>query len=87
MKLSGYGCVLLAAALWATLGVFYKGLSANFQMGSLAIVFYRALIAALVLFIALGIWRGNELHLRKHDWVFFILFGLVGVAAFFYILT
>ena len=85
MKLSGYSFILIAAALWATLGVFYKGLIANHQLAPLVIVFYRAMIAALVLFIVLGIWRCNELRLKKQDWVFFILFGFFGVTAFFYI--
>ena len=85
MKLSGYGYILIAAALWATLGLFYKGLITAFQFSPLAIVFYRALIAALILFFILGIWRRSDLHLGKGDRLFFIVFGLFGVAAFFYI--
>jgi drug/metabolite transporter, DME family len=77
--------VLIAAALWVTLGVFYKGLIANYQMAPLSIVFYRAMIAALVLYIILGVWRRNELCLKKQDWGFFILFGFLGVTTFFYV--
>ena len=85
MKFSGYSFVLIAAALWATLGVFYKGLIANYRMAPLSIVFYRAMIAALVLFIVIAIWQRNDLRLNKRDRGFFILFGFLGVTAFFYI--
>lgn len=85
MRLSGYSFILIAATLWATLGVFYQGLIANYQISPLTIVFSRSLIAALVLFIAIGITNRKQLQLKKHDWLFFICFGLIGVTAFFYI--
>jgi predicted membrane channel-forming protein YqfA (hemolysin III family) len=65
MKFSGYGFVMIAAPLWATLGVFYKGLIVNYRMEPLSIVFYRAMIASLVLFIFLGIFRRNELCVKN----------------------
>ena len=82
---SGYVFILTAAALWATLGLFYKSLISVFQLSPVIIVFFRALIAAVVLFIILGIWQRKDLRLNKRDRLFFILFGLCGVAAFFYI--
>ena len=53
-------------------------------MEPLSIVFYRAMIASLVLFIILGIFRRNELCVKKWDWRLFILLGFLGVTALFY---
>ncbi len=78
----GYGLVLLAAALWATLGLFYKGLAAS-GLPLLTIVFFRAGMAALVLLLVL-LWRDRaSLRLGGRDLLFFLAFGLVGVAAFY----
>lgn len=81
-SVGGYGLVLTAAALWATLGLFYKGLAAS-GLPLLTIVFFRAGIAALALFLAL-LWRDRaSLRLSGRDVLFFLAFGLVGVAAFY----
>ncbi len=81
-RVGGYGLVLVAAALWATLGLFYKGLAAS-GLPLLTIVFFRAGIAALALFLAL-FWRDRaSLRLSGRDLLFFLAFGLVGVAAFY----
>jgi DME family drug/metabolite transporter len=81
-SLGGYTLVLVAAGLWATLGLFYKGLAAS-GLPLLTIVFFRAGIAALVLFLVL-LWRDrSSLRLTRNDALFFLAFGLVGVAAFY----
>lgn len=81
-RLRGYGLALVAACLWATLGLFYQGLEAH-GLPRLTIVFYRAVVAAVVLLVVLG-WRRREwLRLQRRDWLLFLVFGLVGVAAFF----
>jgi len=81
-RLRGYGLALVAACLWATLGLFYRGLEA-YGLPRLTIVFYRAVVAAAVLSMVLG-WRRREwLRLQRRDWLLFLVFGLVGVAAFF----
>jgi DME family drug/metabolite transporter len=81
-RLQGYGLALVAAALWATLGLFYRRLE-GYGLPRLTIVFYRAAIASAVLFLVLG-WRKPEsLRLRRRDWPLFLAFGLLGVAAFF----
>ncbi|MCS7282696.1 MAG: EamA family transporter [Anaerolineae bacterium] len=78
----GYGLVLVAATLWATLGLFYKGLAAS-GLPLLTIVFFRASVAAVILLLAL-FWRDpRSLRLSWPDVGFFLLFGLVGVAAFY----
>lgn len=81
-RLQGYGLALVAACLWATLGLFYKGLVA-LGVPLFTIVFYRALTAALILFAGLTWRRPASLCLAKRDWPLFLTFGLVGVAAFF----
>lgn len=81
-SVGGYGLILLAATLWATLGLFYKGLAAS-GLPLLTIVFFRAAIAALALFLVL-LWRDRpSLRMTRRDLLFFLTFGLIGVAAFY----
>lgn len=79
----GYFLVLVAAAFWATLGIFYKTLISTYHLTPLAIVFWRALIAAAALFLYLRFRQKSGLFLKKRDGFFFLAFGLIGVAAFF----
>jgi len=81
-RLRGYGLVLVAAGLWATLGLFYQLLAA-YGLPPLTIVFFRAAIAALTLFLVLGWRRRDWLRLERRDWPLFVAFGLIGVAAFY----
>lgn len=77
-----YGLALVAACLWAMLGLFYNRLAA-YGLSYLTIVFCRAAVASVTLFLVLG-WRRPEwLRLQRRDWPLFLVFGLVGVAAFF----
>jgi len=80
--LRGYGLALVAAALWATLGLFYNGLAAQ-GLSRLTIAFYRAVVASVALFLILGWRRRSWLRLERRDWLLFAVFGLTGVAAFF----
>ena len=81
-RLRGYGLVLLAATLWATIGLFYRYLEAQ-GLPRLTIAFYRAAVSAVLLFAALA-WRDpRSLQIRRRDWLLFLAFGLVGVAAFY----
>jgi drug/metabolite transporter (DMT)-like permease len=79
----GYLLVMIAAAFWATLGIFYKTLISVHQLSPLAVVFWRALIASIALFLYLGFRQKGELRLMKRDFLFFLAFGMIGVAAFF----
>ena len=81
-RLRGYGLALAAAGIWATLGLFYKTL-ASYGLPLLTIVFFRAAVAAIVLFLALGGLRRSWLRLQRQDWPLFLTFGLFGVAAFY----
>ncbi|HEX6287681.1 MAG TPA: EamA family transporter [Herpetosiphonaceae bacterium] len=82
-QLRGYALVLIAASLWATLGLFYRVLSEQYGLSKGVIVTYRAGIAACVLFVAVGLLRPRALYVRRRDWPYFVVFGSVGVAAFF----
>ncbi len=81
--LGGYGLVLVAASVWATMGVFYKTLMGAYNLAPLTIVFFRALFAAVALFIFLGGWRRQELPLHRRDGLLFLGFGAIGVALFY----
>lgn len=81
-RLRGYGLVLLAASLWATIGLFYRYLEAQ-GLPRLTIAFYRAAVSAVLLLAVLG-WRDpGSLRIRRRDWLLFLAFGLLGVAAFY----
>jgi drug/metabolite transporter (DMT)-like permease len=81
--------VLLAATLWGTLGTFYTWARQGFGLTEVAIVFWRAGLAALVLGIVLGgvmpaMGRGWALlRIRRADLPLFGAFGLLGVTAFY----
>ncbi len=89
----GYALVLLAAILWASLGLFYKQLLDGYGLSALTIAFFRALLTALILLAAhLIAWalraragdrRPGILSIPRRDLVGFAIFGLVGVAAFY----
>ena len=81
--LRGYGLVLIAACLWATIGLFYRALVEQFQLTRGVIVAYRAGIAALVVLIFLAVFRPRLLVVQRRDWLYFACFGSIGVAAFF----
>lgn len=82
-QLRGYALVLIAAGLWATLGLFYRVLVNQYQLSTGVIAAYRAGIAACVLLVLLAALRPRLLLVRRRDWLYFTLFGSVGVAAFF----
>lgn len=82
-SLKGYSLVLLAASLWATIGLFYKSLSGHYSLSLHEIVFWRAAIAALALFLILRLRQPDSLVVQRRDWPLFTGFGLLGVAAFY----
>ena len=79
--LSGYGLVLIAAVLWATLGVFYQRLVA-YGLPPISVVFFRAAMTSIALFLIQCAYRRGWPRLKRRDLPLFISFGLVGVAAF-----
>lgn len=81
--LRGYVLVLTAACLWATIGLFYRSLVDEHGLDRQVIVAFRAGIAAVALGIGLAAVRPRALRLSARDALFFLFFGVVGVAGFY----
>ena len=64
------------------MGLFYNALASS-GLPLITIVFYRAAIAASILFLTLTWRRHSWPRLPRRDWLLFLAFGLVGVAAFY----
>lgn len=79
--LYGYGLVLIAAVLWATIGLFYERLVAS-GVPPITVVFFRAALTAVMLFIGQSACGRGWPRLKRRDLPLFLSFGLVGVAAF-----
>lgn len=79
----GYAQVMGAAALWATLGLFYTGFIDVYGVPPLGVAFYRAILGFTLLLLVLMIARPRWLRIAARDLPLFALFGLLGVAAFF----
>jgi DME family drug/metabolite transporter len=78
----GYLLVVLAATLWASIGVFYKFLIAGFGLTPLAAATLRATTGGLILLLCLLVLR-VDLRVRRRDWLTFLAYGVFGVALFF----
>ncbi|MBN1287767.1 MAG: EamA family transporter [Anaerolineae bacterium] len=89
--LRGYALVLVGAALWASLGLFYKRLVDGYGLSPATVAFFRALLTALILFAAQAVLAAQRrqrlfptVTTRRHLGTLMI-FGLVGIAAFYVI--
>lgn len=86
----GYLLAVMAAMLWATLGVLGKFLY-GYEADPLTVVTIRAIIAFVTLAAILTIVNRRLLRIRRQDILFFALYGLVGVtlnyAFYFYALN
>jgi len=72
--------VLVAGSLFATSGVLIKYLIQDYGLPPLIVVAARISLAALGLFVILGARDRQLLRIRPRDNLFFLLFGLIGVA-------
>ena len=81
-QLRGYFLVLVAATLWATIGVFYKLLIDNYGLTPLAAAALRGALGGLILLTALLLLR-VDLRVPRADWGWFLAYGVFGVALFF----
>jgi len=79
----GYALVLTAAALWGTLGLFYKTLLDRFGLTPLAVASYRSLLAGLILLVVLALRSRRLLAVNRHDLPLLVAYGVFGVAGFF----
>jgi len=86
----GYLLAVMAAVLWATLGVLGKFLY-GYDADPLTVVTIRAIIAFVTLAAILAVVNRRLLRIRRRDILFFALYGLVGVtlnyAFYFYALN
>ncbi len=82
-SLQGYALILVAACLWATLGLFYRALVEHNGLSRQVVVAFRAGVAAVALASGLGLYRRVALRIRRADLPFFLVFGIVGVALFY----
>jgi len=82
-RLRGYTLILVAATLWATLGIIFKALIGDYGLSRITIAFFRASLSAVVLFAALALRRPCALRVNVRDVLFFAAFGLFGIAAFY----
>ena len=74
--------VLIGTLLWSTTGIFISYLLLNYDIRPLNLAFWRSLFAGVTL-IALLAWRNPAaLRLQRGDWLFFALYGFIGLAAF-----
>lgn len=81
----GYLLVILAAMLWSTIGLLVRALHDTYGLPALTIAFLRAGVGALVALVALALARRADLRVASRDWGFFVLFGAVGISAFYWL--
>lgn len=73
--------------MWGTIGIFFSVLHYTFGMSALTIGVLRAGIAALLLALALGLWKRDALRFERTLLPPLLLFGLFGIAAFYVLNT
>jgi len=73
--------IVIAAALWGTMGLFTRRMTEH-GFSTLQLVFIRASITAAALFVYLLIFDRNKLKIRIKDILIFILAGLISVVLF-----
>jgi|SRR5450759_4368451 drug/metabolite transporter, DME family len=78
----GYGLVLIAVSLWATLGIFYTALLQS-GFSRVSIAFIRCTIAALILGSSLIVKDRARLKVAWRDLPLLIAFGVIGIAVFY----
>lgn len=69
--------------MWGTIGIFFSLLHFDYGLSALTIAFLRALFSAVALIVALGLCKPTLLRLDRHLMVYYVLFGLFGIASFY----
>ena len=83
----GYLLIAGAACMWGTIGIFFSVLHYNFGMSALTIGILRASLATLLLACVLVIWKRDALRFERALLLPLLLFGLIGIAAFYVLNT
>lgn len=73
--------IILAGALWGTMGLFVRGLASN-NLTSLEIVFFRSAVAALLLFVWMLIFDRSNLRIKIKDIWCFVGTGIISLTTF-----
>lgn len=73
--------ILAAGSLWGMMGLFVRGLSAE-GLGTIEIVFFRSVIAALFMFVCLIIKDREKLKIRVKDIWCFVGTGIISLTVF-----
>lgn len=79
----GYALVLLAASLWATLGVIYSFLARSYGLPPLAVAGLRAGLGGVILLIGLLALRRSWLRIDRRAARVVVIYGIVGIAFFY----
>jgi drug/metabolite transporter, DME family len=82
-RIVGYIFVLLAAALWGSLGIIYNTLKDAYGVPTDVTVFYRAFFAALGLFAYLGLRNRPLLRLPLRQLPLLLGYALIGITVFY----
>ncbi len=81
----GYAFVILAACLWGTLGLFFRVLHNTYGLPALTLAFLRAGLGTVIALGAMLIIQPRALRLPRRALAFFALYGLIGIAAFYWV--
>ncbi|MCB0234954.1 MAG: DMT family transporter, partial [Anaerolineae bacterium] len=81
--LRGYLLVLLAASLWATLGVIYTVLARDSGLAAISVAALRAGMGGLLLLGGLFFLRRDWLRINRRALIVVVLYGIFGVALFY----
>lgn len=79
----GYVLVLLAASLWATLGIIYKYLAESYGMPPLGVAGLRAGLGGIILLAGLLTLRRSWLRVNRAALRVALLYGVFGIALFY----
>ncbi len=79
----GYLLVLLAAALWATIGVIYSHLAVSQGLPPLAVAAARAGLGGLLLLVGLAVLHRRWLRIDGSALAITLAYGVVGIALFY----
>ncbi len=79
----GYLLVVGAAAMWGTIGIFFTVLHNYFRLSAIAIGFLRASVAAIILVMALAIFRPGLLRTSPRALLVYVGFGCFGIGLFY----
>ncbi len=82
-RIVGYIFVLVAAALWGSLGIIYNTLRNDYDVPVSVTVFYRAFFAALGLLVYLGLRHRSLLTLPRRQLPLLLGYALLGITIFY----